>query len=56
MRCDQCNKKSDNEPIQLKLPDSDYFINLCSLSCLTEKAWALRESEPKLSKSKDQQP
>jgi hypothetical protein len=49
--CDNCNSKTPGGGwIFLCLPTEDY--DLCSLSCLTELAWRLRDSQPKLSKSR----
>ncbi len=35
-----------------KVWDYDDWIGICSPSCLVEYAWKLKESQPKLSKSK----
>ncbi len=38
----------------LEGPEEEQLHRFCSPSCLTEFAWTLRESRPKLSKSKQE--
>lgn len=64
IKCDVCGKYFElNYPGQTE-PDR-FFLSvmldtggdpwrLCSVSCLCEKAWELRERQPKLSKSKQE--
>jgi hypothetical protein len=57
-KCDQCGKYFDVDPnnmdqFYLRSMNSDAdSTRLCSVSCLCERAWELRERQPKLSKSK----
>jgi hypothetical protein len=57
-KCANCNKRvsafTDTEPwwTLQRAPYETWY--LCSLSCLTEYVWKLRESQPKLSKSKQE--
>jgi hypothetical protein len=57
-KCDQCGKYFEIIPYGdqffLRRIDSDMGSErLCSISCLTAKAWELREQQPKLSKSRN---
>lgn len=56
-KCDQCGKyfdtERDDDNFFLRRMNSDMdSTRLCSISCLTERAWEIREQQPKLSKSK----
>ncbi len=55
MICDNCEKrweivKSSDWNYQLRTLTDD--VELCSLDCIIDYAWKLREAQPKLSKSK----
>lgn len=52
-KCYQCGRYQPAEGFWfLHTPqDENYEWNLCSLSCLSERVWELREAQPKLSKS-----
>ena len=63
-KCDQCGKYFEADDTR---GDADmFFLNrmfsdgdpwrLCSLACLCALAWELREAQPKLSKSTQEQP
>lgn len=54
MQCSNCGKPfDDNSGYGLEDWDSiDTRWSLCSIACLTEFAWKLRERLPKLSKSR----
>lgn len=52
--CDNCGGKLTMDGYEIKpLVQSDQpkLWMVCSMACLTEFAWKLRESQPKLSKS-----
>ncbi len=49
--CDNCRGKNPMEKWIL-LTNGVWEYDLCSLSCLNEYSWKLREAQPKLSKSK----
>lgn len=50
-RCDNCYKMGEVKFEVASFKDGkDYWV--CSVSCLCEIAWELRDREPKLSKSK----
>ena len=55
-KCGNCGREHGIfEGWSLDGPSDDYhdnYHNLCSLDCVIERAWTLREAQPKLSKSK----
>ena len=56
MKCATCNNPTEkgNRFTVLKPGEISAAHWFCSISCLTEWAWKERESQPKLSKSKEQ--
>lgn len=59
-KCDNCGIPAPNEPRETRTPYPGWWwlegpetqTDLCSLECLMEWAWKLREQQPKLSKSR----
>ncbi len=52
--CDNCQKTTSDAWIYVRIWEREW--DLCSVGCLTEFAWKLREQQPKLSKSKMEDP
>jgi hypothetical protein len=53
MTCDNCKQQLPPIHYSLLQESEDFRWELCSLHCLTEFAWKLREQQEKLSKSKE---
>ena len=54
LRCNECGvERNEHMPwFRLYVPDTDMQHCLCSIECVLAKAWDIKESRPKLSKSK----
>lgn len=53
--CTNCGKRLDKVHVKLEREVNGVFIlndYLCSIDCLLELGWKIREAQPKLSKSK----
>ena len=55
-KCDNCLTRytAEDEDGWITVMTNDQDYEVCSLACLTELAWKLREAQPKLSKSKQE--
>jgi hypothetical protein len=50
--CDICGKRILLAPEPYELRGAAGLFQLCSIDCVIEQAWAVREAQPKLSKSR----
>lgn len=55
VECDNCGKKLHFSPV-LGIYTPEKSFTLCSYSCMSELGWKLRDSQPKLSKSRVDNP